>query len=421
MMRVTDDQRADAMRREALKLHSENRGKLAIRSKVPLRDGRDLSLAYTPGVAEACKAIDVDPEAVFEYTNRGNLVAVVTDGSAVLGLGNIGPLGAYPVMEGKCILFKAFAGVDAMPLCLDTQDPDAIVETVVQTAPTFGAINLEDISAPRCFDIEEALIERLDIPVFHDDQHGTAVVAGAALKNAMRVAEKDLSEIRIVVNGAGAAGIATARLFLEMGVGDVVLCDLHGALYPGFDRIANPRQEEAAGFTNRSGLKGDLATVIRGVDVFVGLSAGGVVDRDMVASMADRAVVIAMANPVPEIYPDAALEAGALVVATGRSDFPNQINNVLAFPGILAGAMLVRARRITEAAKGAAAEAIADAVADEALAPDHIIPGVFDPGVAPRVAAAVAEAAIAEGIAARPVEGDTVAAIVREAAAAALK
>ncbi len=406
----------DELREAALKLHSENRGKLAIKSKVPVRNGHDLSLAYTPGVAEACREIDADPEKVFEYTNRGNLVAVVTDGSAVLGLGDIGPLAAYPVMEGKCILFKAFAGVDAMPLCLDTQDVDEIVDTVVRVAPTFGSINLEDISAPRCFDIEEALIERLDIPVFHDDQHGTAVVAGAALTNALSVAEKEIGDVRVVVNGAGAAGLATSRLFLSMGVGDVILCDIEGALYEGFEGIANPRQEEMARLTNAENIGGSLADVMRGADVFVGLSAGGVVSGDMVRSMAERAVVIAMANPVPEIYPDEALEAGALVVATGRSDFKNQINNVLAFPGIMAGAMKVRASRISEASKAAAAEAIASAVSPGDLGPDFIIPGVFDPEVAPGVAAAVAGAAVEEGSAKNPVDPERVAQAVREEA-----
>ena len=403
----------------ALQLHRENRGKMEIRSKVPVRNARDLSLAYTPGVAEACRDIDADPEKVFEYTNRGNLVAVVTDGSAVLGLGNIGPLAAYPVMEGKCILFKAFAGVDALPLCLDTQDPDEIVDTVIRCAPTFGSINLEDISAPRCFDIEEELIRRLEIPVFHDDQHGTAVVAGAALTNALAVAEKDIENVRIVINGAGAAGMATARLLLEMGVGDVILCDLKGALYEGFEGIANSRQEEIARITNREGLRGSLTDAMRGADVFIGLSAGGVVDGDMVRSMAPAAVVIAMANPVPEIYPEEALEAGALVVATGRSDFPNQINNVLAFPGIMAGAMKVRARRISEAAKGAAAEAIAGTVPPGELAPGFIIPGVFHPDVAPRVAAAVAGAAVAEGSAKKPMDPQRVAEEVRREAEAA--
>ncbi len=408
---------ADDLREAALKLHRDNRGKLAIKSKVSVTNARELSLAYTPGVAEACKEIDSDPKKVFEYTNRGNLVAVVTDGSAVLGLGNIGPLGGYPVMEGKCILFKAFAGVDALPLCLDTQDPDEIVETVVRCAPTFGSINLEDISAPRCFGIEEELIRRLDIPVFHDDQHGTAVVAGAALTNALKVAEKELSDIRVVINGAGAAGLAIARLFLQMGVGDVVLCDLKGALYEGFEGIANERQAEMARLTNRENLKGSLAEVMRGADVFLGVSAGGVVDGDMVRSMADNAVVIAMANPVPEIYPDEALEAGALVVATGRSDFPNQINNVLAFPGIMAGAMMVRARGIGAAAKSAAAEAIAGAVAPEELDPGFIIPGVFNPDVAPRVAAAVARACVAEGDARNRMDASEVERIVRERAA----
>ncbi|MFP4199861.1 MAG: NADP-dependent malic enzyme [Clostridia bacterium] len=408
---------ADDLREAALKLHRDNRGKLAIKSKVSVTNARELSLAYTPGVAEACKEIDSDPKKVFEYTNRGNLVAVVTDGSAVLGLGNIGPLGGYPVMEGKCILFKAFAGVDALPLCLDTQDPDEIVETVVRCAPTFGSINLEDISAPRCFGIEEELIRRLDIPVFHDDQHGTAVVAGAALTNALKVAEKELSDIRVVINGAGAAGLAIARLFLQMGVGDVVLCDLKGALYEGFEGIANERQAEMARLTNRENLKGSLAEVMRGADVFLGVSAGGVVDGDMVRSMADNAVVIAMANPVPEIYPDEALEAGALVVATGRSDFPNQINNVLAFPGIMAGAMMVRARGIGAAAKSAAAEAIAGAVAPEELDPGFIIPGVFNPDVAPRVAAAVARVCVAEGDARNRMDASEVERIVRERAA----
>ena len=388
----------EEIRARALALHEAHRGKLEIRSKVPLRGPEDLSLAYTPGVAEPCLEIHRDRELVYRYTNRGNLVAVVTDGSAVLGLGDIGPEAAYPVMEGKCVLFKAFAGVDAVPVCLNTQDSEEIVETVARLEPTFGAINLEDISAPRCFFIEEQLKGRLGIPVFHDDQHGTAVVTAAAFLNALRVVDKKIDAVRVVINGAGAAGLSVAALLMEMGVEDLILCDREGAFYRGFTGSMNPYQESMLQRSNPNNVKGTLADALQGADVFIGVSAGGLVDADMVASMRERAVVLAMANPVPEIYPEEALRGGAAVVATGRSDFPNQINNVLAFPGILAGVLEVRARDVTEGMKRAAAHAIADLAAEE-LSPTYIIPGVFDPRVAPRVAGAVAQQAVREGMA----------------------
>lgn len=371
----------------ALALHREHRGKISVESKVPLRTRADLSLAYTPGVAEPCRIIASRPDEVYTYTARGNLVAIVTDGSAVLGLGDIGPEAALPVMEGKAVLFKTFAGVDAFPLCLATKDVDAIVETVKLVAPTFGGINLEDISAPRCFAIEERLEAELDIPVFHDDQHGTAIVVLAALLNALRVVGKSLKEVTVTINGAGAAGVAIARLLGRVGVADIILCDRAGAIYPG--RAHNsPIKEEIAAVTNRGGVRGDLAAALEGRDVFIGVSAPGVVTGDMVRRMAARPVVFALANPVPEIWPDEAKAAGAAVVGTGRSDYPNQVNNVLAFPGVFRGALDARARRITEEMKLAAAKALADLVGD-ALSPDCCLPDPFDKRVVPTVAAAV--------------------------------
>ncbi|MDK2785251.1 MAG: hypothetical protein PWQ41_1943 [Bacillota bacterium] len=375
----------------ALALHRGHRGKISVESKVPLRTRADLSLAYTPGVAEPCRIIASRPEEVYTYTARGNLVAIVTDGSAVLGLGDIGPEAALPVMEGKAVLFKTFAGVDAFPLCLATKDVDAIVETVKLVAPTFGGINLEDISAPRCFAIEERLKAELDIPVFHDDQHGTAIVVLAALLNALRVVGKPLKEVTVTINGAGAAGVAIARLLAQVGVADIILCDRAGAIYPG--RAHNSAiKEEIAAVTNKGGVRGDLATALKGRDVFIGVSAPGVVTGDMVRRMAARPVVFALANPVPEIWPDEAKAAGAAVVGTGRSDFPNQVNNVLAFPGVFRGALDARARKITEEMKLAAAQALADLVGD-ALSPDCCLPDPFDERVVPQVAAAVRAAA----------------------------
>ena len=381
----------------ALQKHAEWRGKIEIASRVPLKTRDDLSLAYTPGVAAPCLEIARDPELSYAYTRRGNLVAIVTDGSAVLGLGNIGGLAGMPVMEGKCALFKAFADVDAFPLCIDSTDVDVIVDTVTHIAGSFGGINLEDIAAPRCFEVERRLKERLDIPVFHDDQHGTAVAACAALVNACRVVGKRIEDARVVFSGAGAAGIAVARLMLELGVRDIVLCDVEGALYPGKAGM-NPAQAEIAERTNPRRVTGYLADALVGADVFVGVSVAGVVSQDMVRSMAPGAVVFSLANPVPEIMPIEALAAGAAVVASGRSDFPNQINNVLVFPGVFRGALDVRARDITQGMMRAAAHAIADLVGED-LAADHIIPSPFDERVCPAVAAAVAEEARAEGLA----------------------
>lgn len=386
------------IRTKALALHRDNKGKIAIQSKIELKDKEDLGLAYTPGVAEPCKEIHRDRNLVWEYTFKGNIIAVVTDGSAVLGLGNIGPEAALPVMEGKCVLFKKFGNVDAFPLCLGTQDVDKIVETVKLVSPTLGGINLEDISAPRCFEIEKRLKEEIDIPVFHDDQHGTAIVVAAAMINALKVVKKTLKDIKIVVNGAGAAGMAITNLLMNMGAGDVILCDSKGAIYQGRAEGMNPYKEEIAQRTNKEGAK-TLAEALQGADAFIGVSVGGVLTQDMVRTMAQDAIVMAMANPVPEIYPDEAKAAGAKVVGTGRSDFPNQINNVLAFPGIFRGALDVRARDINEEMKIAAANALASLVSEDKLAPDFIITDVFDPRVGSVVAKAVAKAARDSGVA----------------------
>lgn len=387
------------LRDDALKLHRDNRGKLEIVGKVPLRDKKDLTLAYTPGVAEACKEIAADPDTVYEYTFKGNVIGVVSDGSAVLGLGDIGPRAALPVMEGKALLFKAFAGVDAIPLCVASKDVGEIVRFVKMLEPTLGGVNLEDISAPRCFEIEKRLKEELSIPVFHDDQHGTAVVVLAAVLNALKVVGKKIEDIRVVVNGAGAAGIATANLLMDAGVKDCVVCDSRGIVYPGRPEGMNLFKEDTARRGNARSIRGTLADAMRGADVFVGVSVAGAVTQDMVRSMADRAVVIAMANPVPEIFPDEAKAAGAMVVGTGRSDFPNQVNNVLAFPGILRGALEARASDINEAMKVAAAEAIASLIAPDELTPDYIIVDPFDRRVGPAVAEAVARAAMESGVA----------------------
>jgi len=386
------------IRTKALALHRDNKGKIAIQSKIELKGKEDLGLAYTPGVAEPCKEIHRDKNLVWEYTFKGNIIAVVTDGSAVLGLGNIGPEAALPVMEGKCVLFKKFGNVDAFPLCLGTQDVDKIVETVKLVSPTLGGINLEDISAPRCFEIEKRLKKEIDIPVFHDDQHGTAIVVAAAMINALKVVKKTLKDIKIVVNGAGAAGMAITNLLMNMGAGDVILCDSKGAIYQGRAEGMNPYKEEIAQRTNKEGAK-TLAEALQGADAFIGVSVGGVLTQDMVRTMAQDAIVMAMANPVPEIYPDEAKAAGAKVVGTGRSDFPNQINNVLAFPGIFRGALDVRARDINEEMKIAAANALASLVSEDKLGPDFIITDVFDPRVGSIVAKAVAKAAIDSGVA----------------------
>ncbi|MBR8643699.1 NADP-dependent malic enzyme [Streptomyces tuirus] len=372
-------------------------GKMAVQATVPVRDKDDLSLAYTPGVAKVCSAIAEQPELVHDYTWKSSVVAVVTDGTAVLGLGDIGPEASLPVMEGKAILFKQFGGVDAVPIALNCTDVDEIVETVVRLAPSFGGVNLEDISAPRCFEIERKLQERLDIPVFHDDQHGTAVVTLAALRNAARLSGRALGELRAVISGAGAAGVAIAKMLVEAGIGDVAVADRKGVVSAQRDDLT-PVKQELAGFTNKAGITGSLEAALAGADVFIGVS-GGTVPEEAVASMAKGAFVFAMANPNPEVHPEVAHKYAA-VVATGRSDFPNQINNVLAFPGIFAGALQVRASRITEGMKLAAAEALASVVGDD-LAADYVIPSPFDERVAPAVTAAVAAAARAEGVARR--------------------
>ncbi|MFQ6142897.1 NADP-dependent malic enzyme [Streptomyces seoulensis] len=372
-------------------------GKMAVQATVPVRDKDDLSLAYTPGVARVCTAIAEQPELVNDYTWKSSVVAVVTDGTAVLGLGDIGPEASLPVMEGKAILFKQFGGVDAVPIALACTDADEIVETVVRLAPSFGGVNLEDISAPRCFEIERKLQERLDIPVFHDDQHGTAVVTLAALRNAARLSGRSIAELRAVISGAGAAGVAIAKMLVEAGIGDVAVADRKGIVSADRQDLTSVKRELAE-FTNKAGLTGTLEDALDGADVFIGVS-GGTVAEEAVASMAKGAFVFAMANPNPEVHPDVAHKYAA-VVATGRSDFPNQINNVLAFPGIFAGALQVRASRITEGMKIAAAEALAGVVGDD-LAADYVIPSPFDERVAPAVTAAVAAAARAEGVARR--------------------
>ena len=374
----------------ALKMHRENHGKLEMASKIPLTTRDELSTAYTPGVAAPCLKIKEDKSEAYTYTAKGNLVAVVTDGTAVLGLGDIGPEAAMPVMEGKAVLFKEFGGVNAFPICLDTQDTDEIIETVVRIAPAFGGINLEDISAPRCFEIEERLKELLDIPVFHDDQHGTAIVVLAGIINALKVTGKTREDCRVVVNGAGSAGIAISKLLLTYGFRNVMLCDKAGILARGMDGL-NWMQEKMMEVTNLEGKRGTLADALNGADIFVGVSAPGIVSAEMVSSMNRDAILFAMANPVPEIMPDIAKAAGARVVGTGRSDFPNQVNNVLIFPGIFKGALEGRATAITEEMKLAAAAAIAGLVDDSDLNDENILPAAFDPRVADVVSRAVKE------------------------------
>ena len=373
---------------KALALHEEWNGKLETASKCKINTREDLALAYTPGVAEPCKVIHKDPETVYKYTSKANTVAVVSDGSAVLGLGNIGPLAAMPVMEGKAVLFKEFGNVNAVPICLDTQDTEEIIMTVKNIAPAFGGINLEDISAPRCFEIEERLKSMLDIPVFHDDQHGTAIVVLAGIINALKVTEKDKESCKVVVNGAGSAGVAITKLLLTYGFKNVTMCDKAGIICEG-DEGLNWMQVEMSKITNLDKKKGTLADALNGADIFVGVSAPGIVSQDMVRSMNKDAILFAMANPVPEIMPDLAKEAGAKVVGTGRSDFPNQVNNVVAFPGIFKGALEGRAKQITEEMKLAAANAIAGLVADEDLNENNILPEAFDPRVADVVSQAV--------------------------------
>lgn len=373
---------------KALKLHEEWNGKLSTEAKSPVKTSEDLSLAYTPGVAEPCKVIAEDPEAAYKYTMKANTVAVISDGSAVLGLGNIGPLAAMPVMEGKCVLFKEFGGVNAVPICLDTQDTEELIKTISYLAPAYGGINLEDISAPRCFEIESRLKEMLDIPVFHDDQHGTAIIVLAGIINGLRVTGKKKEDCQVVVNGAGSAGIAITKLLLRYGFQHITLCDIRGILSKSSEGL-NPVQEEMLQYTNLSNKSGTLADALVGADIFVGVSAPGIVSADMVRSMNQDAILFAMANPVPEIMPDLAKSAGAKVVGTGRSDFPNQVNNVLAFPGIFRGALEGRAKAITEEMKLAAANAIASLVSDEELNEDYILPDAFDPRVADVVSKAV--------------------------------
>ncbi len=398
-----------SLRDDALKLHKDHAGKLEIRSTVPLRDKADLSLAYTPGVAEPCLEIAARPDAVYEYCGKGNLVAVVSDGSAVLGLGDIGPAAAIPVMEGKAALFKAFGGVDAFPICLGTKDVDELVDTIARLEPVFGGVNLEDISAPRCFEVEARLKERMAIPVFHDDQHGTAIVLLAGLLNALKLVGKPIGELVVAINGAGSAGIAIARMLLAAGAGDVILSDIRGILRDGDESGLNWAQAEIAALTNRDKRRGLLADAMRGSDVFIGVSRANLVTRAMVRGMARDPIVFAMANPVPEIDPDEALAAGARVVGTGRSDRPNQVNNVLAFPGVFRGALDARASDIDEAMKLAAAYAIAGVVPDGELREDYILPTPFDPRVAPAVARAVAKAAIDAGLARVAADPDAIA------------
>ena len=383
---------------KALELHRQWKGKIRVTTPCKLEDREDLSLAYTPGVAAPCLEIQKDVEKSYEYTRRGNLVAVVTDGTAVLGLGDIGPEAGMPVMEGKCALFQAFAGVDAFPLCVRSKDVDEIVHAVELIAGSFGGINLEDIAAPRCFEVERKLKEKLDIPVFHDDQHGTAVVTVAAMLNALKLVGKEIGEVKAVVNGAGAAGTACTKLLMALGLKNVVVCDKMGALVPGLPGMTDA-QAQLAEETNPQRQSGALADVIQGADVFMGFSAPGVLTGDMVRTMAQDPVIFACANPTPEIFPEEALAAGARVVGTGRSDYPNQINNVLVFPGIFRGALDVRARDINDAMKVAAAKAIASLIPDSELREDNIIPSAFDPRVAQAVAAAVAQAARDTGVA----------------------
>lgn len=384
--------------KESLRLHYEWKGKLDIIPKMELKSKEDLSLAYTPGVAQPCLEIQKDIFKSFSLTGRGNLVAVITDGTAVLGLGDIGCEAGMPVMEGKCVLFKEFGGVNAIPLCIRSKDSDEIVRTISLLAGSFGGINLEDIAAPRCFEIEAKLKECCDIPVFHDDQHGTAIVTAAALLNAIKLADKKMGQLQMVINGAGSAGIAIAKLLMNMGFGDVILCDSRGIIYQGREDLQGDKKEMAK-ITNHEGRRGTLADAMKGSDVFIGVSAPNIVTEEMVASMNKKAIVLPMANPTPEIMPDLAKKGGAYIVGTGRSDFPNQINNVLAFPGIFRGALDVRASDINEEMKIASAHAIASLVKDEELTPDYIIPSALNKEVAKVVAKAVAKAAIDSGIA----------------------
>lgn len=397
-----------SLREEALHMHRENKGKLESKSKVQVKNAKDLSLAYSPGVAEPCKEIYDNPGSVYEYTMKGNMVAVVSDGTAVLGLGNIGPAAALPVMEGKAVLFKSFAGVDAFPICLNTTDVDKIIETVKLLEPTFGGVNLEDIAAPNCFVIEERLKKETNIPIFHDDQHGTAIVTVAGLLNALKIVNKKMSEIKVVANGAGAAGIAIIKLLHNFGVRDIIMCDTKGAIYEGRPVGMNDVKNEVAKFTNINNQSGNLSDIITGADVFIGVSVEGALSIDMVKTMNRDPIIFAMANPNPEITPEDAKAAGAAVIGTGRSDFPNQVNNVLAFPGIFRGALDVRATHINEQMKVAAVKAIAELINEDELNANYVIPGPFDSRVAPAVAAAVAKTAMETGVARLTVDPEEV-------------
>ncbi|BFJ02300.1 NAD-dependent malic enzyme [Priestia sp. Y58] len=398
-----------SLREEALHMHRINKGKLESKSKIPVRNAEDLSLAYSPGVAEPCKEIYDDVNNVYEYTMKGNMVAVVSDGTAVLGLGNIGPEAALPVMEGKAVLFKSFAGVDAFPICLNTTDVDKIIETVKLLEPTFGGVNLEDIAAPNCFEIEERLKKETNIPIFHDDQHGTAIVTVAGLLNALKLTGRKMSQIKVVANGAGAAGIAIIKLLYSYGVRDIIMCDSKGTIYDKRPHGMNRIKDEVAAYTNRSKVEGTLADALEEADVFIGVSVEGALTPEMIGKMNPDPIIFAMANPVPEIMPEEAKKAGAKVIGTGRSDFPNQVNNVLAFPGIFRGALDVRATHINEKMKMAAVEAIANLITEEDLNTDYVIPGPFDARVAPAVAAAVAKAAMETGVARIKVKPEAVA------------
>ncbi|RAK21256.1 malate dehydrogenase (oxaloacetate-decarboxylating) [Anoxybacillus vitaminiphilus] len=388
-----------SLREEALKIHKNHQGKLEVKAKFPITDARELSLAYSPGVAEPCREIYGDREKVYDYTMKGNTVAVVSNGTAVLGLGNIGADAALPVMEGKAVLFKSFAGVDAFPVCLNTTDAEQIVQTVKLLEPTFGGINLEDIGAPDCFIIEERLKRELEIPVFHDDQHGTAIVTVAGLLNALKIVGKSITEIKIVVNGAGAAGTAIVKLLYHYGVRNLIMCDSKGAIFAGRPYGMNEMKEEVANITNPEKMEGPLEEMMKGADVFIGVSVAGALTKEMIRTMNKNPIIFAMANPTPEIMPEDAIDAGAKVVGTGRSDYQNQVNNVLAFPGIFRGALDVRATQINEEMKIAAVEAIASLIKEEELSPNYVIPAPFDPRVAPAVAAAVAKAAMETGVA----------------------
>ena len=377
----------------ALAKHAEWKGKLSIETKAPITNKEELAIAYTPGVAEPCLAIEKDESLAYTYTGKGNTVAVITDGTAVLGMGDIGPEAGMPVMEGKCALFKAFADIDAIPICIDSKDPQVIIDTVYNISKSFGGINLEDISAPRCFEIERTLIEKCDIPVFHDDQHGTAIITSAGLLNACKVTEKKMGNLKIVISGAGSAGISIAKMVMRLGFGEVILCGSKGTIYDGAP-YNNPEQQKMAQITNREKLVGSLADAMKGADILIGVSKPGIVTQDMIRSMAEDPIVFVMSNPVPEIMPDLAKAAGAAVVGTGRSDFPNQVNNVIAFPGIFRGALDGRARKITEEMKEAAARAIASVIPEEELTADYVLPDPFNPLIVEKIAAAVmAEAA----------------------------